>query len=99
MSLKLPVYVLAGGKSSRFGSDKARALIDGTPLIRILADRLSPFASSLTVVAEVAGKYDDLGLKTIADQVPGLGPMGGLKTILGSLPENSRSPWFLLVSC
>jgi molybdenum cofactor guanylyltransferase len=91
----LPVYILAGGKSRRFGSDKARALFDGKPLIRHVAEAMGDAATSMHVVAEQAGKYDDLGLPTIGDLEPGLGPVGGLLTSL----RHSTGPWILLSPC
>ncbi len=93
---RVPVYILAGGKSSRFGSDKARALLDGKPLILRVMEAVSPYAARVTVVAETAGKYDDLGLTTIADIEPGRGPMGGLRT---ALLDNRDEDWLLLLSC
>lgn len=92
---KIPLYILAGGKSSRFGSDKARAPIGGVPLIRHVAEMLKPAASYMTVIADVRGKYDDLALTTIGDDVYGLGPLGGLKTALRHCGEG----WLLLASC
>lgn len=95
--LTLPTYILAGGRSSRFGSDKARALIGNTPLIQHLCQSLAPLASSITVVAEVADKYADLNLRTIADLAPGQGPKGGLQTALRDLPATQS--WLLLCPC
>lgn len=95
----IPVYILAGGKSSRFGSDKARALVDGQPLIRRIADAVASHASRVTVVADAAGKFADLGLTTIADSVPDRGPMGGLLTALLDHRNRSTSDWLLLLSC
>lgn len=94
---RLPVYILAGGRSSRFGSDKARAILHGQPLLRHVATMLEPIATDLTVVADRAGKYADLGFRTIADRQPGLGPLGGLDTALVDLP--SGSDWLVLCSC
>jgi len=91
----LPVYILAGGRSRRFGSDKARALLDGTPLITHVAQTLEPIATRITVVADEAGKYDDLDLRTIADQEPGLGPQGGLDTALA----DCNASWLLMTTC
>jgi molybdopterin-guanine dinucleotide biosynthesis protein A len=92
-----PVYILAGGKSSRFGSDKARALVDGLPLITRVASMVRPMASRVTVVADLRDKYADIGLRTIADTEPGQGPLGGLATALGDLQPGED--WLLLVSC
>ena len=97
--IPLPLYILAGGRSSRFGSDKARAVIQGQPLIRRVAGTLVPFATRITVVADVPGKYADLGLATIADATPHQGPMGGLATALADCEVASGSSWLLLVAC
>ena len=87
---------LAGGKSSRFGSDKALAKIDGKPLLMHQVRAVAPIASTLTVIADKNDKYHNLGIRTIADSTPGLGPMGGLKTALEDQKSNS---WILLVAC
>ncbi len=71
------VYILSGGYSSRFGSDKARVRIGGRELIRSVADELRSIGP-ITVVADSFGKYGDLGLNTVGDIWPHLGPMGGL---------------------
>jgi molybdopterin-guanine dinucleotide biosynthesis protein A len=92
----LPVYILSGGRSSRFGSDKARALLDGQPLVVHVARSCARVASRLTVVADVEDKYEDLGLRTIADRQPGLGPLGGLHRALEDLGHDE---WLLLLSC
>ncbi len=94
---QLPVYILAGGKSSRFGSDKARALLDEQPLVVRVQQMLMPFASRVTAVADRADKYADLGLRTIADLHVGLGPVAGLETALADLSPDE--PWLLLCSC
>ncbi|MCC6581727.1 MAG: molybdenum cofactor guanylyltransferase [Phycisphaeraceae bacterium] len=94
---RTPVYILAGGRSSRFGSDKARASIRGGTLLKHVADMLSPVACDLTVIADHADKYRDLGFRTIADIRPGLGPLAGLHAALADLPQDHR--WLLLGSC
>lgn len=78
----IPVYILAGGQSSRFGRDKARADVLGQPLIVRLAADLAPVAERVTVIADVEDKYADLGLQTLCDLEPGLGPLGGLQAAL-----------------
>jgi molybdopterin-guanine dinucleotide biosynthesis protein A len=92
-------YILAGGRSSRFGSDKARALIDGEPMIRRVARGVEPLGGPLHVVADQRGKYDDLGLTTITDDVPDCGPMGGLLTALRHRLARDGQGWLMLVSC
>ncbi len=92
---KVPVYILSGGKSSRFGTDKARADYNGSPLLKHVADSYAPVADSITVVADREGKYNDLGLRTIEDIHKGLGPLGGLHAAANDLGEG----WFMLASC
>ncbi|MCG3138831.1 MAG: putative molybdenum cofactor guanylyltransferase [Phycisphaerae bacterium] len=94
---RLPTYILAGGQSSRFGSDKARARLEGEPLIQRVVGQLTQVSESITVVAEVADKYGDLALRTIADIHPGLGPLSGLEAALSDLPHDQQ--WLLLCSC
>jgi molybdenum cofactor guanylyltransferase len=96
-STSLPAYILAGGRSSRFGSDKALALVKGQPLLLHVADMLRPVARETTIVAERAGKYAHLGLPTVADLEPGRGPIGGLATALTHLPH--ADSWLLLCCC
>ena len=62
--------ILAGGQSSRFGSDKAAALWDGRPLLSHVRDACARWADAVVVVGREGG---------IADRpAPGLGPLGGI---------------------
>jgi molybdopterin-guanine dinucleotide biosynthesis protein A len=66
--------VLAGGRSSRFGSDKADALLAGRPLLDHAIEALRPHCD----LAAVAGREVD-GIVSIADwPAPDAGPLGGL---------------------
>jgi molybdenum cofactor guanylyltransferase len=96
---KLPVYIVAGGQSRRYGGDKARALLSGVPMIRRVAEVLEPVARSVTVVAASRGAYGDLGLVTIGDLRPGMGPLGGLDTALADRVGRHGEGWLLLASC
>jgi molybdopterin-guanine dinucleotide biosynthesis protein A len=71
--------IVAGGASSRFGSDKALALLDGQPLIAHAQAALEPFVGALVVCGRTWG-----GLPMLADvPVAGLGPLGGIAAALG----------------
>lgn len=92
-------YILAGGKSTRFGSDKARAVLDDKPLIVHVAEKLRPCVDEVLAIADVAGKYDDLGITTVADLQPGSGPIAGVETALADQLARRGPGWVILVSC
>jgi molybdopterin-guanine dinucleotide biosynthesis protein A len=97
---RIPAYILAGGHSRRFGSDKARAVIGdkrGLPMIVALADSLRGSVSEITVVAREAGAYADLGLRTIADVVPDKGPLGGILTAIED--RGQTGGWIFVSAC
>lgn len=93
----IPIYILAGGRSSRFGSDKARAELNGESLLARLVKHVQSRASRITVVADIQDKYSDLDLRTITDEVAAAGPLGGLHAALRDLREDEN--WLLLLSC
>jgi len=92
-------YILCGGKSRRFGEDKARFEIEGVPMISRIANLLGEWSNSVTAIADIPDKYQDLHLKTIADLQPDLGPLGGLQSALSHAQEVSSCQWVVLVSC
>jgi len=97
----IQAYILAGGQSRRFGQDKARVELNGKTLIQRLADLLKSWDMTPTMVAREVDQYADLGLTTIADLRPNMGPLGGLESALHDLlhkgPEQAR--WLLLLTC
>jgi molybdopterin-guanine dinucleotide biosynthesis protein A len=92
-------YVLAGGASSRFGSDKALAEIGGRTLLARMSELIESVAGYVNVVAAV-GRYHDFGAPTIPDRWPGEGPLGGIITALDATEGVDRGmEWNLIVSC
>lgn len=73
--------VLAGGRSTRYGSPKAEALIAGEPMARRVARALAAVTDDVVVVSshEVSGVGR---LRRIPDRVPDRGPLGGLHAAL-----------------
>lgn len=70
--------VIAGGKSTRFGSDKALARFRGRALIDQVAETLAGQTAELVVV----GREHD-GMESIADTpAPDMGPLGGIAAAL-----------------
>jgi len=70
--------VLAGGQSSRFGSDKALAEIDGHTLLARAVDTLAGWCDHVVVVGRAAAPAP-----TLPDWPrPGMGPLAGLAAAL-----------------
>lgn len=70
--------VLAGGQSSRFGSDKALAELDGHTLLTIAVDSLSGLCDHVIVVGR-----ETAPAPTVPDWPrPGMGPLGGIAAAL-----------------
>lgn len=75
--------LLAGGRSTRMGRDKAGLLIGGVPLWqRQLATLQALAPDEILISGRLDGPCADAGLPIIADDVPGLGPLGGLAALL-----------------
>jgi molybdenum cofactor guanylyltransferase len=66
--------ILAGGKSSRFGSDKALAVLGGRPLIEHVASSLSAQCNALIVVGRAQEGYQCINDRP----APNMGPLAGL---------------------
>lgn len=81
--------ILAGGQSRRYGRDKAFALLGNKPLVEYVIEALAPVAGSLYIIADSAERFSGLSdlVKIVIDEVPGLGPLGGLYTGLKATPD------------
>ncbi len=86
--------MLVGGKSSRFGRDKALVEFEGRPLVVRLAEAVRAAAASAALVGPPE-KYGHLGLRVIPDPLPDFGPLAGLLAAL----EDSESEWKLITAC
>lgn len=90
--MKLLGAVLAGGRSSRFGSDKAEALFDGARLLDHAVAALGKQCDAVMVIGREDARYDcapDL-------PAPDLGPLGGLA---GALGQAERHGFDAVLTC
>jgi len=106
--MKLDCYILSGGRSRRFGSDKGRMPIDGVPNLLRLHQALAPCFHSVWVVSRSPDDYADLELPVISDQIPDQGPLQGLHTALNhqrslyhpqSAQQLGPSRWIVVGTC
>ena len=80
----LSVLILAGGRSTRMGQDKAWLLLDGQPLVERVVRRVLPLASELIISTNAPDRFDELArvlpvpVRLVADLYPQVGPFAGL---------------------
>jgi molybdopterin-guanine dinucleotide biosynthesis protein A len=79
--------VLAGGRSTRYGSDKAFADLGGVSLVERAARALDPVARRVVVVANDAGSHAAGERQVRPDLIRGIGPLGGLHTAVAWAAE------------
>jgi molybdopterin-guanine dinucleotide biosynthesis protein A len=88
-------FILAGGESSRMGVDKGLLEIAGVPMIVRATRLVESVVGAPGVVVGTPEKYRGLGLRALADDWPGCGPLGGIATALRA----SEADWNLIVAC
>ncbi|MEA3317930.1 MAG: molybdenum cofactor guanylyltransferase [Bacteroidota bacterium] len=86
--------VLAGGKSSRMGKNKALIKFKGKTIIEDIVDKLVPVSKEIIISAS-DDSYNFLDLQTVRDEIPECGPLGGMYSCMKFAKENA----FLVVSC
>jgi len=92
-------YVLAGGASSRFGTDKALAEFAGQTMLARAARLLSEATLPVKIVSSSA-KLSGESFETVPDLWPGEGPLGGILTALSDAKkEGDEDTFALVVSC
>jgi molybdopterin-guanine dinucleotide biosynthesis protein A len=73
-------YVLAGGRSSRMGMDKAELRLGGRTLLEIAVGKLAGICREVVVVG--GRERVPAGVRVIEDLRPGCGPVGGMAAAL-----------------
>ena len=84
--------ILAGGQSSRMGRDKALLTLGGRSLAEIQADKLRSLG--LDDIMLSGSGHSVPGVRTVPDEQPGQGPLGGLQACLRA----ARRPACLVLS-
>lgn len=94
-NLNFAAVLLAGGRSTRMGRDKATLIIEGQPLWqRQLATLRALNPTELFISGRRDGPYADAGVEIIEDAIPGLGPLAGIAAAL----RRAESPLVLVLA-
>ena len=90
MSERVGAVVLAGGRSSRFGRDKLAEPVDGRPILDRAISAARSVSGDVHVVVVLAPGDDrplPVGVQRVTDPRAHEGPLAGLVTGLGALPD------------
>lgn len=85
---------MAGGKSSRMGSDKGRVMFKGKEMVEYAIELLSGIFNTVVISANNID-YTQYGLKLIPDIYRNCGPIGGLHAVL----SNIETEYAFILSC
>ncbi len=87
MTTPLTVALLAGGKSSRMGTDKSFVRVLGRPLIEDILAQVKGLGMETLIVTNCPDDYRYLGLPLFGDVLPDKGALGGIYTALHSATQ------------
>lgn len=87
--------ILAGGKSSRMGTNKALLEIDNKSVIEHIAHELKQCTNEVVIIANDTATYSFLNLRQISDRYVNKGPLGGLETALHHIDADT----FFIAAC
>tara|TARA_R110002049_G_scaffold309212_2_gene518720 strand:+ start:3366 stop:4166 length:801 start_codon:yes stop_codon:yes gene_type:complete len=86
--------ILAGGKSTRMGTDKGFLMLNGKKFVEHSIDALKPMVSKIMIVSDNPD-YDIFGLERIDDFIKNAGPVSGIYSGL----KHSKTDYNLVLSC
>ena len=69
--------ILAGGKSSRMGSDKGLLKIENRTFVECVIDAMKPLIDEIIIVSNNP-EYDQFGYHRVEDDIKDSGPLAGL---------------------
>jgi molybdenum cofactor guanylyltransferase len=88
-------FILAGGRSSRMGRDKAMLEIDGVTMLERAIDLVRRSGLEPAIVGSFDETPRGASVREIPDDWPGAGPLGGIATAL----HGTRTTSNLVIAC
>ncbi|MFQ6111893.1 MAG: molybdenum cofactor guanylyltransferase [Nitrospinota bacterium] len=87
MSKEVGALVLAGGKSTRMGTNKSFVTLGGMPLIQIIVEKLARvFEDRVYILTNTPALYKQFRLPMISDRIKDRGPLSGIQAGLSQSP-------------
>lgn len=93
--MEISAFILAGGKSSRFGEDKALASIHGKSMLENVWKALNSSGIEPIFVVGRTENPTSLHIGVIPDTISGKGPLAGILAAL----SHSKSDINMIISC
>jgi molybdopterin-guanine dinucleotide biosynthesis protein A len=87
--------ILAGGRSTRMGTNKALLEFAGVQIIEGLLEKIRPLFSETLIIANDPDPYRDLGVPIWPDLIPEKGSLGGIFTAV----HFSTFPQIFCIAC
>jgi molybdopterin-guanine dinucleotide biosynthesis protein A len=78
--------ILAGGKNTRMGTNKALLEIENRQLIRRIIDEVAGGFREIIIVTNEPEQYGQFAVRLTGDLMPGAGPLGGIHAGLTVTP-------------
>src|ERR1044072_8225229 len=92
MKSGLQAFILAGGASSRMGTDKSQLRLEQQTLTERIAETLLEITDSVSIVGRDS---DESSLPSVADVYPKWGALGGIHAALTACSRE----WAIIVAC
>ena len=87
--------ILAGGRSTRMGQDKAQMIYHNETMLERTVKELKKVADEIILASNNKNKYNLAGLTEVSDIYPGMGPLGGMHAGL----LHAKNMYAFVVSC
>lgn len=92
--MKVGAIILAGGKSSRMGTDKGLLELKGKPMVAHVIDAIKFITDDIIIISDKAA-YKNFGVPVFEDLIKNAGPLAGIYTGL----KNTKHQKNIVVSC
>jgi molybdopterin-guanine dinucleotide biosynthesis protein A len=93
--MKMTCAILAGGKSTRMGQDKATIKIGERPLIHIVYDKVKEAFDDIIIISRLHDTIEGINAPVLKDVVP----FGNTMTGIVSAMLYSETPYTFVVAC